>query len=104
MEIIISLSNTELNPQPDLTPQARAANDRAERERLEKEYAGEDMTEKEIQKKEEDLKEQEEQRKKDDPAALPREMPKDIGLPKFKETDTATSITNRHDNLPEAKI
>lgn len=104
MEIIISLASTELNPAPDLTPQARAANDRAERERLEREYAGQDLTDKEIKKKEEDLKEQEEQRKKDDPAALPSEMPKDIGLPKFKETDTATSITNRHDNLPDAKI
>lgn len=104
MHIIISLSNTELNAAPDLTPQARAANDRAERERLELEYAGEDLTDKEIKKREEEQKELEEQRKKDDPAALPSEMPKDIGLPKFKETDTATSITNRHDNLPDAKI
>lgn len=104
MQIIISLSNTdtELMPvaTPELTPQALEAEQRKNAQRTEREYAEEGLTQKEIDKKEQEKKELEEQQRKDDPNRLPETMPKDIGLSKIGEDETATTITNRHDNLP----
>lgn len=106
MQIIISLSgqDTELMPvaaKPDgLTDQAREAKQRAEKNRIEREYAGEDLTQKEINERERTKQEQAEQQKRDDPNRLPEEMPRNIGLSKPSEDDTAITITNRHDNLP----
>lgn len=101
MEILISLSS---EPSDSLTEQAKVANERAEKRRLEQTYGDEDLSPKEIDKKEEERLEQEEQKLQDDPNRLPETAPPELGKTKIGEEESATSITNRHDNLPQSKI
>ena len=103
MQVIISLASDK-SVEKELTPQAKEAEVLAEQRRLDNEYATENLTPEEIKQREQAKQEQAEARKKDDPNRLPDEVPADLGKSKIDEESSATQITNRHDNLPDAQI
>lgn len=102
MDIIISLSEDQ--PSVEMTEQARLAEQRAEKLRLERTYGEEGISDKEIEQREKDRIETENEKRENNPNRLPDRIPAELGSSKVTENDSATAITNRHDNLPQSKI
>lgn len=107
MQIVFSLSNNaepifiKESIDPALTEQAREAQIRQQERELRDRY-GYDEPQSEIDKKEAERIKIEQERAEQD--RLPKQPPAELGKSKIGEDASATSITNRHDNLPSAKI